>query len=286
MGNDTARFEDDWLALREPADHAARSLALAEALARWFGEREELRVLDLGAGAGSNLRWLAPRLPGYQSWTLLDHDAGLLERAERASGFPGGKGRAQIRTRCADLADISDCELQGFDLVTASALFDLVSGAWTERLVRALAASGACGLFALTVDGRRWFENTDGQLIDDEMDRRMGDLFNHHQRREKGLGESLGPQAAAVLPAALQAAGMRVRVERSDWRLAAGDPATPELAAALLEDWARAAVEQGSGEEDVVEDWRVRRHAGLVNGELGLGVGHVDILALPSRRHD
>ena len=248
MGNDTARFEDDWLGLREPADHAARSSVLAEKLAEWLAGRDELHILDLGAGTGSNLRWLAPRLPGRQDWTLVDHDAGLLERAERTPGVHGADGRVQIRTRCADLADLAEDAFHGFDLVTASALFDLVSPAWIERLARALAASGACGLFALTVDGRRWFEDADGHLIDDAADRRMSDLFNHHQRREKGLGEALGPQAAAALPAVLEAAGLRVDVERADWRLAAGDPATPRLAAALLEDWARAAAEQAGGE--------------------------------------
>jgi hypothetical protein len=217
---------------------------------------------------------------------LVDHDAGLLECAERTWGLADVEGRTKIRTCCADLADLADEGLQGFDLVTASALFDLVSGGWIERLVRALATSGACGLFALTVDGRRWFEDADGRLIDDEADRGMGELFNHHQLRDKGLGESLGPQAAAVLPAALDSAGMRVYVERSDWRLAAGDSATPGLAAALLDDWARAAAEQAGREQDAVEDWRKCRRAGLETGALGLGVGHVDVLALPGRRHD
>lgn len=113
----------------------------------------------------------------------------------------------------------------------------------------------------------------------------MSDLFSRHQRREKGLGEALGPRAAAVLPAALEAAGMRVHIERSDWRLAAGDPATPRLATELLNDWTRAVAEQGGANKYTVENWRMCRHAGLVNGTLGLGVGHVDVLALPGR-HD
>ena len=32
------------------------------------------RIVDLAAGAGSNLRYLSPRLPFEQAWTLVDHD--------------------------------------------------------------------------------------------------------------------------------------------------------------------------------------------------------------------
>ena len=50
----------DWLALREPADAAARSAELVDRLAL----RPPLLIHDLGSGTGSMARWLAPRLPG------------------------------------------------------------------------------------------------------------------------------------------------------------------------------------------------------------------------------
>ncbi|RZI38309.1 SAM-dependent methyltransferase, partial [Herbaspirillum sp. HC18] len=49
-------FSPDWLALREPADHAARSAHLLSRLATQFGDRDQVSVVDLGCGAGSNLR--------------------------------------------------------------------------------------------------------------------------------------------------------------------------------------------------------------------------------------
>src|SRR6184192_3040732 len=71
-------FSVEWLAMREPADHAARSAALARAVAELVQPGPGLRVLDLGAGTGSNARYLAARLPRPQRWLLVDRDATLL----------------------------------------------------------------------------------------------------------------------------------------------------------------------------------------------------------------
>ena len=45
-------FEADWLALREPYDHAARCADLADAFARALGP--DPHVIDLACGTGSN----------------------------------------------------------------------------------------------------------------------------------------------------------------------------------------------------------------------------------------
>ena len=56
-------FSPEWLALREPADHAARSTSLMARLGRHFAGRERISVVDLGCGAGSNLRGVRARRP-------------------------------------------------------------------------------------------------------------------------------------------------------------------------------------------------------------------------------
>ena len=57
-----------WLQLREPADAAARSDGLTRTIADALATGETVQVLDLATGTGSNLRYLAPRLPGRQRW--------------------------------------------------------------------------------------------------------------------------------------------------------------------------------------------------------------------------
>jgi len=239
--------------------------------------------VDLGAGQGSNLRWLAPRLDVAQHWLLIDHDASLLQRAQSAPIPNSADGsRVHVSTRQSDLLDLPEDVFEPFDVVTASALCDLVSEAWIETFAERLAASGAAALVALTVDGRRGLTDASGRVRGDADDRLVRELFNAHQRRGKGLGRALGPDAARLLPLALEQAGLRVHAEPSDWLLAPGRSTTVALGGALLDDWARAAAEQAPEEAALIEDWHRARHAALVAGEAGVLVGHVDVLALPS----
>ena len=92
----------DWLALREPADAAARedSLPLIARIVRHWeqlppaaapgaADTEPVVVVDLGAGTGANRAWLARHLPGPQRWILLDHDRELLDQAVAAARAEG-----------------------------------------------------------------------------------------------------------------------------------------------------------------------------------------------------
>ena len=76
-------FSAEWLALREPFDHAARAATpdaqwLQAPWRRAIPKGQALQVVDLGSGTGANLREIAPRLGGRQHWRLFDHDPQLL----------------------------------------------------------------------------------------------------------------------------------------------------------------------------------------------------------------
>lgn len=274
-------FAADWLSLREPADHAARSPQLLERLQHHLQQRRSLRIVDLGCGHGSNLRWLAPRLPAPQRWLLVDHDPALLEWVrERSAERPPAAG-LEIETRQTDLAD-SDLEfLAEQDLVTASALFDLVSEDWLKRLARACRRHQSAALLALSVTGDWCFLDADQGRLSDAEDRFVRDQFNLHQGRDKGLGAALGPAAAQVLPRVFAAHGFAVDTRPSDWLLPAGHALALRLGPPLLQGWRDAAVEQAPDAAARIDRWHDRRRGELLAGALGLRVGHVDVLALP-----
>ncbi len=269
-------FDAAWLALREPADAAARSVALEAALARALaGRNVALGCVDLACGAGANLRRLAPRLPGPQRWRLVDADPALLAEARRrCAGLRAADGAAvEVEFVEADLAtmDLDAC-CAGAALVTASALLDLVSADWLDRLAAAVARARAVALFALDYDGRRRCEPADPD------DACVHAAFDVHQRRDKGFGPALGPAATAHAARVLRERGYRVERACADWRLGAGEAA---LQAELLRGWARAAAEAAPETRGRIEAWLARRLAQLESGGLRLTVGHEDLLAAP-----
>jgi hypothetical protein len=259
MSAQAVRVSPDWLVLREPADTAARSVELAERLARHVSAADRLVIHDLGGGSGAMGRWLAPRLPERQHWVVHDRDADLLELAV---GAPPGS--ATVEARRSDVTWLTPDDLDGASLVTASALLDLLTA---NELVRLLhACVGRPMLLALTVVGRVTLSPAD------PLDARIGAAFNAHQRR----GRRLGPDAVAAAVAQLRATGAEVLVRPSPWQLGA---AHADLIAEWFEGWVGAACEQDPMlDADAYRDLRLAQAAA---GELAVTVDHADLLVLP-----
>ncbi len=258
MSTAAVRVSPAWLALREPADAAARSAALAARAARQLPAARPLVIHDLGGGSGAMGRWLAPRLPGPQHWIVHDRDADLLDLAV-ASTPPG----VTVEARCSDVTRLAPGELAGASLVVASALLDLLTADELDRLLAACA--GHPLLLALTVVGRVALAPAD------PLDARLGAAFDAHQRRDGRLG----PDAVAAVRAAL---GDACVVRPSPWRLGAADAA---LTAAWLDGWVEAACEQEPALAAAAGAYRDRRRAQAAAGVLAVEVGHADVLVLP-----
>ena len=123
-------FSAQWLAMREPYDRAARNGTVLDALAAAFADTSAVTVTDFGCGTGSTMRAISPRLSARQSWRLIDNDQALLEAAGKAA-----PALASVTMVAIDLAGDIEQAFGGCDLVATSALLDLVSAAWLDRLV-------------------------------------------------------------------------------------------------------------------------------------------------------
>ena len=260
----------DWLTLREEADARSRSRPLAIRAARLL--RAPVTVHDLGCGTGSMVRWLAPLLPGPQTWVLHDWNAELLARAasvpvKAADGTP-----IVMRTRVGELAEIHEGHLAGASLVTASALLDVLSHDEVGAIVRACVAARVPALFALSVTGRVAIEPADPG------DTAFEAAFNEHQRRTVHGRGLLGPDAAAVVAGLFRDAGWTVRIAASPWQL---DERQPALIEEWIDGWLAAAVEQRPDLRETAAEHAARRAGQLASGALRVTVHHEDLLAWP-----
>lgn len=266
-----------WLALREPADTAARSGALTRTIVRALPPDRPLRILDLGSGTGSNVRYLSSRLPAPQHWLLVDRDPDLLAEVS------GRSANCQIETLCRNLGAADDLDdpdspalFSGHHLVTASALLDLVSDQWLRALAGRCRTSGAAALFTLNYNGRS--RCTPVEAEDDA----IRDLMNRHQRTsDKGFGLAAGPDAVDCAERGFAAVGYQVRRAASDWRLL---PEQRELQRQLIEGWAQAAEEISPEQAPMIHAWLGRRLAHVEAGRSHVCVGHDDLAAWPRLR--
>jgi hypothetical protein len=262
-------FSAQWLALREPYDLRARNAVVLDAVAAAFRDRPGIAVVDLACGVGASLRAIGPRLPARQSWRLVDNDLGLLARAAALAQPP----QLSVRAQAVDLARDLELALDGpLDLVTCSALLDLVSAEWIERLVVETAARRLPVYAALSYDGRAVLEP--GYSFDAE----MVAAVNRHQLRDKGFGPALGPRAAAFAAARFEAVGYGVMQGRSDWMF---EPHDRDMQDAILAGWTIAARELGDMPLDRIAAWFTHWREQVAEGGARLQIGHIDLFAAP-----
>ena len=262
----------EWLTLREPADAAARAPDLVE-VARSSLPARGVVVHDLGCGTGSMARWVAGRLDLPQHWVLFDRDPALLSVA--VADLPRGPSRrapVSAETRQRDITRLEVTELAGADLITASALLDMLTAEDLDRLLATCTRADCPVLVALSVTG----------AVDlapaDPLDQHVADAFNAHQRRRTGRGRLLGPDAVGAALNGFTKRGFEVQVRASPWRLGPGEAT---LATQWFTGWLAAACEQ---QPELAADgaaYARRRLEQAAAGRLCVTVHHQDVLARP-----
>jgi SAM-dependent methyltransferase len=262
-----------WLALREPADAAARARDLVEVLVQRPPATGRRVIYDLGCGSGAMGRWLAPLLPGRQHWVLHDRDPDLLAAARAELPAPAADGApVTVETKRSDIRRLHPDDLEGATLITASALLDMLTKDELAGLARLCVATGCPALLTLSVVG--CVEVTP----DDPLDGRVAAAFNAHQRRGTDRGRLLGPDAPAAATEEFGWLGAEVLERPSPWRIGASNA---ELVTEWFADWVDAACEQEPDLATETDAYTRRRLAEVTAGHLAVTVHHADLLVLP-----
>ena len=262
-------FSADWLALREPYDLRARNPEVLAAVLAAFADHPAVSIVDLACGTGSTVRALAPRLSLRQTWRLIDNDLSLLARA---AGMQVPTN-VQVTAAPVDLNHDLEAALDGpVDLVTTSALLDLVSAEWLERLAVETAVRAIPIYAALSYDGRIVFDPID------DADADIVAAVNAHQHTDKGFGPALGPDAAQAAIARFESLSYRVTHGMSDWVFGPDDR---DIQMETCAGWAGAARETGGLSLEAAAGWLTRRRDAIAAGRSSITVGHVDLFARP-----
>jgi hypothetical protein len=262
--------DPDWLAARVAADDAARAATVSTLLPELntylieaAGPGSTVQIIDLGAGTGANQRWLAPRLPIRQRWLHLDHNPVISRSlplpAETEIVDESVEALGQLLTRASG----------GRQLVTCSALLDVLTTEQVEAVCRAVIDNRVPAFFSLTVTGGLRLSPTDPH------DQLLLAAFNDHQRRAGGAG----PEATTLTVNLLRAAEFAVTTQKTPWRLTAESGIA--FVDQMLEERLAAAVAQDPALAGTAAAWLELRRAQLSAGLLQIELDHCDILGLP-----
>lgn len=258
-------FSVEWLDLREPADRAARAGELLQLTRSWLQRFPAPVLLDLGAGTGSTLRAVSSTRIATAKWRLVDLDNELLGEAVARHGKTH-----PLQIYSQDLNQVDQLPFAEVSLVTASAFFDLASGAFCDALMDQL-VERRIGLYAaLNYDGITHWSPAH------PLDESVLAAFNRDQLRDKGLGPALGPGGTEYLVRRLHNAGFAVHTAESPWLLS-GEQKT--MVENLVEGIANAVAADPQIPSEALQDWRLFRLQSIGSGTCV--VGHQDLLALP-----
>jgi hypothetical protein len=102
---------------------------------------------------------------------------------------------------------------------------------------------------------------------------------NRHQRRDKGFGPALGPEAALRAVKSFERVGYTVRSGASDWRFGINDQ---KIQLDILAGWAAAVLELRELPEATVTAWLAKRRNLVTERRASMRIGHTDVFAMPA----
>ena len=267
-------FSIEWLNLREASDHKARDRHLLKTAANWLNDlkSKDKVIVDLGSGTGSTIRGLqryTTLAPSIQ-WRLVDNDPELL-----AEAIHRHSEEYSIESFLVDLSATQKLPLESVSLITASALLDLVSSNFIRdlcQLIKEKNEGRPLGFYsALNYDGCiKWtpFHPLDAAILMN---------FNADQRRDKGFGPALGPDATDFLKTQFHSTKFQCLSAKSPWLLGSADYLLTE---SLINGISDVAIQTDGLTNSDIQDWKTFRIKNVRTGTCYLG--HTDILVLPN----
>ena len=283
-----------WLAHRFACDAEARHDEIEHKFLDFFRQHQtSLKIVDIGSGTGANVRYYFDKIPHAQEWTLIEQSTYLLEECRHSlSAFAQehnyswqAQGDAFLLTdteektatiklvpgRLEHIEQLTD--LPHTDVVTANAVFDLLSFEQFDALVSTLARHDVCLLATLN-----YYETS--FLPFSDQDHRFTHWYHMHMKRPQPMGIAMGPDCSAEMLDLLAQHHMMIEQEGSQWHLKKCDLTMHRYILHFM----KQAISELSLSQEEQRDfnaWLDRKKELCRQRELEIIIDHSDIFACP-----
>lgn len=287
------QFTTDWLEERYRFDVAARNPSVEAACLQHFTQASPINIIDIGAGTGANFVYLAEKFPQHQRWALVDLNPTLLKRArERLKNWAMAKGYGLREKKKTLLMRQNDqhieveflsgsflelprlLPLHNYHLVTASAVFDLLSKPMLKHLVQVFHDHRLALLTTLNYESMSYLPKA-------PEDEHWIGVYEAHMKREQGFGQALGPDCGSFLKecyAPLPKAQLLSAPSR--WQIEPNDIHLHRHLLAFLEESLQEMVSAGYSGKGL-RQWLNEKQQLLEEQQLRLTVNHSDLFTAP-----
>ena len=185
-------FQNKWLNLRETVDRNSRNQRILYLINKFFKNKKNIRIVDLGSGAGSNYRFLKSRLLNNQYWFFVDI-------SHRSTNYfkKNIKLSSKIKKTNFKIVDVINnlekINFNDYNLVTGSAFLDILPKTWF-KMFHKLNVDTEIVYFALNYNGNFKF------FPKHKDDKKILNIFNKDQKSDKGIGEvAVGPDCTELI---------------------------------------------------------------------------------------
>ena len=285
-------FDTNWLDERFSFDNKARNLNVEKTCFSHLNKKNNLKLIDIGSGSGSSCVYLMKKLPQNQKWTFIELNPNLAKaslirlekvaldnnwlahRSQNMLIIEAPKKTIQIKVINASFLELDTLlDLSKVDLVTAAAVFDLLSKKMLQDFLNLLLANKVALLATINYAGMAFHPA-------EVADIHFANLYGKHMLRPRDFGQSTGPNCSRVMMNFYQKKGIAAICGASNWLVR---PTDKKMHHFLLQYFNDAIPEMLTEEIEQVEfkQWMNKKNELLKSGKLQMEVFHFDIFAKP-----
>jgi len=283
------KFTTTWINLRESYDMLSRSDLLQNLYKN--NKMNLKKVIDLGGGNGSFLRWCHYKNIIYDDFLIIDNDEALLK-----SFYPRTKSYLSMMSLSLIKDNMMSYRIQNlknnkdgfitlkkqdfyksidiindYNLVSFSAVSDLLSKKFIKCLFDKV-NKGTNLYFSICFDGRVKWKNKN------KHDKYIVSMFNQHQKQEKTTGVALGLNSINFIKNLSKKNDYKIYIADSSWSVDSQDNDSRIFQKAYLNTIYKPLKKFELTDKDILENWLKSKQNDIENKNSNLVVGHKDIL--------
>ena len=279
------QFSNAWLSSREPYDNLARTKYICDII------KDHHRILDLGSGTGSFLRWCLLNKINFSEFLMIDNDFKLLDKFSSLTStfckkhdiefskitnkhYSLRKNKkihsSKVILSRKDIDSQIDL-INDFDIISLSALSDLLSSKFLSRIFKYIHKDKIL-YFSICFNGKISWNKPHS------FDKYILTAFNRDQQKKKGTQISLGFKSINKIQTLSKKYNYKCKKFNSSWILESTTEKQRKFHISYLKTIYQPLKKDPSIDNEILNKWIEKKLSQINNSSLITNVGHNDLI--------